>query len=338
MEKLRLITGMILLLVLSCKPNAEKKIYMTDDKVEDFQYCFRDTCEKKSEDFIHTQAYGNTLIVNIYTAGQGFYCLFKDYSTDTCFRIGSVFNENMLYFFSYDSSDYDRTIIANNIDTRYLSSNLWNIYDLRKKEITTNRHFCENHDIKSLQNVVNKLPIFKNFSLKNSEQLYLLKSLLVLTQTKLLFSVQNYSLEDYITNINYRGVIEIADEQDFNEFKTALQDSNSLVGETLISHKWRLDNMHFLQSQLSFIEKDYLQPNIFYYFNYSEFLVFRFQININAGKIILEKEFLNKEYKWFSPQYAIPRVVLPNYAISMKVDSSKKISETAEKFIKKFEK
>ncbi len=212
---------------------------------------------------------------------RNYYRCETEYDKDTTFseKDYKILGNN---HFNYRNLDFEKE----------LSDEFWNIPNLRLIE-------CNPIDftnaIKTLEDLVNNLEVFENFDLDSKYHKKILNELLILTQiAQDYWDINHVECEFVDFKFVYSRIIHINSKDEINELKKLLIIENS-------ENKWKKDNKNFIKNLLPQIENEYRSKNIFYYYTKPDLKLFKFTVDIIDDKIILEKEYINWQYKWEDP-------------------------------------
>ncbi len=158
-------------------------------------------------------------------------------------------------------------------------------------------------DIKKLENLVNKLEIFDNFSLESEFHRRLLNEIFMLTQIGFIISQPSCGFNggEALSRVHSKYFIKlIKNRDDFYDFESGLSDeSYTTFGDK--KNKWQFNNSKFTMQYLPMIEKEYLMLNYDYFHTRNSFKLFKLTVGIIDNRIVLEKEYINKQYMWLDP-------------------------------------
>jgi len=188
MKNLYLFTFMLFVLI-SCKTEYKKnENYFDLSKDTVF---FMNNLPDDAQEIVFSQhsSFWNIMLSNIYISvydnRNKYHFIIKEFGKDSIKRFYYFQDKMTGVGIKYDSAFYDSEIFAKMIienDFSYsdsLSPSFFNIHKLRKKDSTYQSQFIKYNDkLSEVEEIVNNMEVFNNFSIKNHYQTDLLKRLL----------------------------------------------------------------------------------------------------------------------------------------------------------------
>jgi len=282
-----------------------------------------------------TKVLDDNLIINI-----DYLLNFKTDSNSWCFYINELdgFKKNNYLFYlnydylnfipNYDSLYYDLDLLVGatadynierctnpNYYTNLFSEQFFNLPELRKNDSLYQKYFKDETNLKRLEKIINNMNVFKNFEITNFKQVDLLTKIVLITLIQPLSIDPNdidFNLGYINENFRLNNIIKIKNQESLNYFKEEIEEEVYNDGN-FVRIKWDKENKDFLKSNFNYIESDYLNPNIFYFYSYDDLKLIKIIIEIDEVKEIKIKiEYINKEYLWFNNKNVIfyPKILL----------------------------
>jgi len=281
----------------------------------------RQLFEGKKFDYVFRAGEGVYLCMLFMNGASDYYCFINPKDNDTTNILTLILTEFNYYHceLEYDSAYYDLEYYTNAERNKDHNQNgfswqLKNIHLLRQKNRKSNsifieleKNIAENMDIKRLEAVLNEMSYFNDFSFKNKNQLNTLLNILMFTQISLLNSMLYYpDSETRLALLNNSFVHVIKSKKDYDEFCKFIKTTNSTNGYKRIDEYWSKANYAFLFKQLKNIENEFQQENIFYFYTYRDYKLFRFEVNYKNGKFQIDKKYINRDYYWYNVLDGLP--------------------------------
>jgi hypothetical protein len=300
-----------------CKHNEDITLQARDEALKDSLFFFSHI-PKHDNEFEHMELW-NTLIKNkIYISihearGKNIFFI-KEIQKDSIRRF--YYETSQIQFFyshKYDSIESDLETIALRIYKEgniffldSLSSSFFNIHKIRQKDTVFQNLFIKrNIEIKQIESIVNNMEIFENFSFENNIQMEILKELIFYFRISMIHCNGFSSpVSHYI--FDPRTMKQIKNENDFSEFLNRLDTSSTDTTFLKILSYWEKNNHKFLLSNIQKIKDNYQKNNVIIYYSITNDLkVFIYTINLKNGNILIEENYLNKDYIWQDPNIGV---------------------------------
>lgn len=266
--------------------------------------------------FSQNQAFFNKMLNNIYISiyenRNKYHFIIKEFGKDSIKRFyyfqEKIHNINT----EYDSSGYDSKVfvkkdLENNLFyANKLSFTFFNIHKLRKNDKWYQSYFKENKNkLTEIENIVNNMDVFKNFSLKNSYQVGLLKEFLFITRMSTLNYDENNTTDMTLSMFNFNSIGNITTEN-FYEFEKCIDYLNLDYDKKNLVSYWKHQNSIFLTEKKPMLKENLKEKGSFILFTrFPETKVFLYNISVKNHKIKLKETYINKNYYWFHPYYGI---------------------------------
>ncbi len=266
--------------------------------------------------YARTKIIEEKLVVHIIDIIDGnCYCLFKEYTNSGINRFYYVFNDRTVYAFipEYNTKMTDMKILAkykndtsdisSDDNTNIFSDDFWNIPELRLPYYKEKNKQLD--DIKKLEDLVNKLELFNNFSFETNFQNKILKDLLLTTQ--IVFPMWDNQVSVFFES-TYPAYYEeygyIRSINPDNAKKTF--DKVSAKNRVDIGYIWINKNVEYVNKIDFNFETKNENEKIYYYYTDYDLRIFKFAVNLKKNKIELEKEYLNKQFIYFGLYWFFP--------------------------------
>ena len=241
---------------------------------------------------------------------EKYHIMMKEINCDNLNRFHIAINNNYWYSIpEYDSLQDDLIKLYDTTKTKHcFSSQLFKTYQKRFSDTLFQNSAVKNDKIKELENIVNQLNIFKNFSFDNSNQLKILKKLYLLTQVQMKrLNAYNQTLDNFHLLFELIDLFEIKTKTDFDIFSNRLNQKSESTNELI--RNWENQNYAFLKQKISSIERDFHKQGIYYFYSDKDLRVFKLTIKHDNQKITLQNEYINKEYSWMFWNYPEKRIM-----------------------------
>jgi hypothetical protein len=264
----------------------------------------------------------NVMIENIYFSlydCENSYCyLIKEFGEDSIEHFFYIQDKVPYNRAEYDSLDYDNLIFVKlNMEGKltYADSLSWkyfNINELRKNDILFQKYFLDfSKSIIQVEEIINRMDVFKKFSYKNEFQMSILKRILFqLRISSLNFEKRNYQ---FMTSqlMDFKNIGEINTNDELDSFIIDIETFKYNKDE-LVSY-WQYINYQFICTKYSFISSKLKDPGTFIlYTKLPETKFFIYNISLHNDKIRIKELYLNKDFYWYHPLFGVP---IPGYRI-----------------------
>ncbi len=251
--------------------------------------------------YFYTKIIGEKIIIHLIDGNR---CFIKEYTCSGFNRFFFVFNDYFSYAMWPDYPEkfedkkhiFGRKLVDSSFISK-LSDKFWNIPELREPLYIKKK---EPNDIKKIEELINNLDIFNDFSLDSDYHKKILSELFIFTQISIM------SLDDKHANMlyNLENTIRIESNTDieFLEFYLNRYDK-------FMENKWEVNNRKYIKSVLPTIKKELASNSVMYFYTVPDLKLFRLTIKIDSDKkIVLNKKYMNKKYMWFDSFYFFPEI------------------------------